>query len=255
MGFLKLKPSIGIEFDTYHNAFFGDPKEDHIAVLENGNISHKNQSFQPIILTENIEDCKYHAISLEWNAKKHILSMTLDGQQILQYKKDIVKEIFKGEHRLYWGLGAATGSDYNSHKVCFDNLEMVPAGTIQQFSKLIEVNLKRGNFVPLDHVTFEGSQLISDISTNIQLEKLVNFLKDNTDKHLDIFGHVHESSNDQDLSMKRARILKKYLVSKGIEEDRLKSIGLGSQYSRKKLDLRKGLSNTRIEIYLFEPLP
>jgi len=181
--------------------------------------------------------------------------LTLDGKQIFQYKKDIVKEIFKGEHKLYWGLSAATGSDYNSHKVCFDNLEMVPVGIIQQFSKLTEVNLKRGNFVPLDRITFEGSKLTTDISTNIQLEKLVNFLKDNTDKHLDIFGHVHESSNDQDLSMKRARVLKRYLVSKGIKEDRLKSKGLGNQYLRNKLDLRKGLSNTRIEIYLFEPLP
>jgi len=55
--------------------------------------------------------------------------------------------------------------------------------------------------------------------------------------------------------VKRAEAIKNYLVSKGIKEDRLISKGVGSHYLRGKRDLLKGLSNTRIEIYLFQPLP
>lgn len=255
MGYLKLTPSLGIEFDTYQNIRFGDPKEDHVAVLENGNINHQEQNNKTIALEKNIEDCEYHSVIFEWNAKRAVLSITLDGKQILQYEKDIIQDIFKGEHRVYWGVSAATGSDQNSHKICFNNLEMEPAGIIQQFTKKVEVGLKKGNFVALDHIAFEGDRLLFDTATNIELEKLLNFLRSNENKHLDIFSHVHESDNDQDISLKRATAIKDYLVSNGINEDRLKSKGLGSQYLRSKRDLKRGLSNTRIEIYLFEPLP
>lgn len=255
MGFLNLIPSLGIEFDTYQNLRFGDPLEDHVAVLENGNINHNNQSNKPITFSKNIENCDYHSVTINWKSEQAVLSITMDGNLILQYEKDIIQDIFKGEHRVYWGVSAATGSDHNSHKICFNNLEMEPAGIIQQFERKIEMGLKKGNFVALDGIAFEGDRLLFDSETNIELEKLLNFLKSNESKHLDIFSHVHDSDNDQDISMKRAIAIKEYLVSKGIKEDRLKSKGLGSQYLRKKKDLKKGLSNTRIEIYLFEPLP
>ena len=255
MGYLNLTPSLGIEFDTYQNIQFGDPKEDHIALLENGKINHHNQVNKPITLLKNIEDCEYHAVTLEWNAKQAVLSITLDGKEILQYEKDIIQDIFKGEHRVYWGVSAATGSDKNSHKICFNNLEMESAGMIHHFVRPIEMGLKRGNFVALDQIAFEEENLVFDATTNIELEKLLNFLRSNTEKHLDIFSHVHDSANDQDISMQHATALKEYLVSKGIKEDRLKSKGLGSQYLRTKKELKRGLSNTRIEIYFFEPLP
>ena len=255
MGYLKLTPSLGIEFDTYQNATFGDPKEDHIAVLENGNIKHQNQDNKPIIRVKNIEDCDYHSVILEWNASQSILTLKLDGKEIIKYRKDIVQKIFKGQSSVYWGISAATGSDHNSHKVCFNTIEMEPAEVIHQFTKMIEVLLKRGTFIALDQISFEKSDLAADNATNVEVKKILNFLENNKDKHLDIFAHVHNSGNDQDLSIKRAIALKEYLVSKGIKEDRLKAKGLGNKYLRSNRDIRKGLSNTRIEIYLFEPLP
>lgn len=255
MGFLRLKPSLGIEFDTYHNIRFGDPINDHVAILENGQINHNDQVNKPVSLAENIEDCQYHPLIIDWNSTNQLLSVTLDGKQIIQYKKDIVNEIFNGEHRVYWGVSAATGSDHNTHKICFNKLRVKPAGIIQQYSRRVEQDLNKGNFVVLKNLHFEGEDFLSNTGTRIALEKLYNFLRNNTDKHLDIFSHVHDTSNDQDLSMKRATALKEYLVNKGIKEDRLISKGVGSQYLRSKRDLKKGLSNTRIEIYLFNPLP
>lgn len=255
MGYLSLKPSLGIEFDNYQNLIFGDPKNDHVAVLENGNINHRTQINKPYVLAENIEDCDYHSVMLEWNATKFLLTITLDGKKIIQYEKDIIQKIFGGEHRVYWGISAATGSDHNSHKVCFNNLEMTPAGIIHQFSKTRENMLNRGNFMTLDQIVFKGDDLVFDSATKIELEKLLNFLKNNKTKNLDIFSHVHNSNDDENHSIRRASNLKKYLVRKGIKEDRLIPKGVGSQYVRSKRDLKKGLSNSRIEIYLFEPLP
>ena len=255
MGYLNLKPSLGIEFDTYQNIQFGDPQEDHIAVLENGAINHRAQLYKPIALEKNIEDCDYHSVVLEWNATQFLLTITLDGKQLIQYEKDIIQKIFGGAHRVYWGISAATGSDHNSHKVCFNNLEMTPAGIIHQFSKTVENKLKRGNFIALDELAFNGDDLIFNTTTKVELEKLLNFLKNNNTKNLDIFSHVHDSTDDENLSIRRARALKNFLVDKGIKEDRLIPKGVGSQYVRSTRDLKKGLSNTRIEIYLFEPLP
>ena len=55
-------------------------------------------------------------------------------------------------------------------------------------------------------------------------------MNDNPDLYLDIEGHTDntgESNYNQTLSDKRANAVKKYFISKGIEEKRLTSKGFG----------------------------
>ena len=55
--------SIGIEFDTYRNTSQGDPVNDHIAWLTNGDVNHGVN----YVDMGNIEDGKEHLFKFIWN--------------------------------------------------------------------------------------------------------------------------------------------------------------------------------------------
>ena len=64
----------------------------------------------------------------------------------------------------------------------------------------------------------------------IELDKLVRILKDNPTVEIQLFSHTDSRGDDQynlDLSDKRARAVVTYLVSRGIDKDRLTYQGMG----------------------------
>lgn len=105
-----------VEFDTYQNLqpwwFTGDPVEDHIGFMSQGNAFHNSPSalLPPIPLAQNIEDGIYHSAVFNWNATTKTMTVTFLGQNYV-YSGDIVNTIFGGNPVAYWGFTAATGSD------------------------------------------------------------------------------------------------------------------------------------------------
>jgi Bacterial lectin len=122
LGFGGVKPSIGIEFDTYQNGNQSDPVFDHVAIISNGIVNHSNATNlagpKSIGSGGNIEDCQFHDFRVLWDAKKKKLELFLDCQPILDYTGDIVKNIFNGDPLVYWGFTAATGGAVNEQKIC-----------------------------------------------------------------------------------------------------------------------------------------
>ena len=147
IGFQGITPSIGIEFDTWQNDQFADPFEDHIAIIQNGNLSHlpgnNNNLAGPVSAsasTGNIEDCAYHELLVRWNANTLTLTVFFDCEERLSYTGNIVEEIFNGDPEVFWGFTSATGGANNRHEVCFsyttflDQLEDVvvcPGGQVE----------------------------------------------------------------------------------------------------------------------------
>jgi gliding motility-associated-like protein len=122
LGFGGVKPSIGIEFDTYQNANQSDPVYDHVAIISNGIVNHSSATNlagpKSIGTGGNIEDCQFHDLRVVWDAKKKKLELFLDCSPLLSYAGDIVKDIFKGDPLVYWGFTAATGGAVNEQKIC-----------------------------------------------------------------------------------------------------------------------------------------
>lgn len=120
-----------IEFDTYQNLQWnfttGDPVEDHIGFMSQGNAFHNNPSTAlsaPYPLSQNIEDDQYHDAKFEWDATLHKMTLTFLGQTFV-YSGDIVTTIFGGNPTVFWGFTGATGSDISlsgatqsSQRVC-----------------------------------------------------------------------------------------------------------------------------------------
>ena len=125
IGFGGLRPSIGIEIDTWLNYHLNDPREDHVAIMANGQVGHHNDLAGPTPIP-NIEDCRRHQLAIRWNPAAQRLSVELDKQEVIAAQADLVSAIFQGNDVVYWGVTAATGRYNNFHEVCFDRLSMAP---------------------------------------------------------------------------------------------------------------------------------
>ena len=123
LGFQFVRPSIGIEFDTWQNFNLSDPAYDHIAIIRNGDVDHgsNNTLAGPVQALENdpnIEDCQYHNVRVVWDAQTHRLEVYLDCSLRLSYQGDIVTNIFGGIPFVYWGFTSATGGSSNVQQIC-----------------------------------------------------------------------------------------------------------------------------------------
>ena len=126
IGFAGLRPSVGIELDTWLNEHLNDPIEDHIAIMANGRVGHYNDLAGPLPIP-NIEDCKQHRLAVRWDPQEQILSVELNYDEVISADVDLVNDIFNGQEQIFWGVTAATGRYNNYHEVCFDRLSFSPA--------------------------------------------------------------------------------------------------------------------------------
>ncbi|HVG10275.1 MAG TPA: Calx-beta domain-containing protein [Thermoanaerobaculia bacterium] len=117
LAYQNVKPSIGVEMDTYDNGTgggFADVSADHIAVNENGTLDHRGG----MVKMPNLEDGKEHVLRLIWNGPGKTLDIHWDGAELLLYSKDVVSKIFAGNGEVYWGLTSASGYIGNEQYFC-----------------------------------------------------------------------------------------------------------------------------------------
>jgi len=80
------------------------------------------------------------------------------------------------------------------------------------------------------NILFEHAKYDLLTSSFLELDKLVEYLKDKNQECLTIEGHTDNSGTDffnQELSINRASTIKKYLAKKGIESSRITIVGYG----------------------------
>lgn len=121
MGFAGLRPSLGIEFDTYLNYHLNDPAEDHMAIMANGQTHHFSNLISPVLLG-NLEDGTRHVLRILWGPAEQLLQIFLQQELLVAFNKDIVGEIFGNNPFVYWGVTAATGRLSNNHEICIKKL-------------------------------------------------------------------------------------------------------------------------------------
>jgi len=257
MGFAGLKPSLGIEMDTYENHYMGDPSFDHIAMMKNGSVRHNRELSKPIQLhplSGNVEDGKKYRVKIIWNPAGHNLKVYFDGHQRIDSYTDIVSEIFNNNSVVYWGFSAATGGSYNKQEVCLEKLDFT---TVDFFDSLEKKNLLSGENYVLKNVSFTtGRSELKEIS-NKELNKLVFLLKENKDLNIYVGGHTDSIGNaarNKSLSKKRADAVGKYLTEKGIDKNRIKLNGHGELFPKADNSTAEGRAkNRRVEVYLLKP--
>ncbi len=118
-------------------------------------------------------------------------------------------------------------------------------------------NIKKGVKYPLPGVNFEKSKTILVPGAESKLEGLLKYLKDNPKVKVEIAGHTDNEGNDQRLNQRlsefRAKVVANYFFNKGINSERLKTIGKGSSEPLVANDTEENKAkNRRIEIMIFD---
>lgn len=101
---------------------------------------------------------------------------------------------------------------------------------ISQPFKLTDTSVKVGQFQHLYHIHFELGSSNLQITGLLQLDSILQFLKNNPTVKIELGVHTDFRGDNKlnlDLSKKRASTLQKYLVDKGIDATRIKAIGFG----------------------------
>ena len=175
MGFGGLRPSLGIEIDTYQNYHLDDPEEDHIAFMVNGITHHAHSIAGPVRVnpTGNIEDGRIHLVKIDWDPAIHYLRIYIDHQLRLSMQQNLKENIFYGNPTVYWGFTAATGKRTNRQAVCIDKIEFLPPPPVlPALSRETLSSISAGKLVSLDLIEFAPGK--SDINPAIgkQLDQL-----------------------------------------------------------------------------------
>jgi len=124
LGYMDFGTSLGIEFDTWQNAEYGDPEYDHIAIEMNGEINHLtdlgnlSDFVQANIDNANVEDGEDHIVRIKWNPENTTLEVYFDCEFRIAAEVDLKNTIFSGNNLVYWGFTAATGGSVNLQTVC-----------------------------------------------------------------------------------------------------------------------------------------
>jgi len=117
IGYYGIDPSLAVEFDTWYNGDRNDPIEDHLAFMQDGDVTHGTpENSGPVYALPNIEDGLYHTATFTWNATAHTLTVQYLGMTYL-YTGDIINTIFGGNPYVYWGFTGATGAAINDQRV------------------------------------------------------------------------------------------------------------------------------------------
>ncbi|MEM1023536.1 MAG: L-type lectin-domain containing protein [Myxococcota bacterium] len=119
MGISGLSPSVAIEFDTYQNHHLGDPAEDHLGVVVNGDPFHSGA--KPVQL-RNLEDGQRHRLRIDWTPETGRLRVYFDDVQRLDVPGSMLEQVFGPKPILHWGMTAATGRLSNDQQICLEEL-------------------------------------------------------------------------------------------------------------------------------------
>ncbi len=257
MGFGELKPSLGIEMDTYQNYDLDDPEFDHMAIMTNGNLDHGNSDLQPVSILpnqRNIEDCKLHRIKIIWNPYAKEFQIFIDNHQRIIRQIDIVGNIFKGNPNVYWGFSAATGGSHNLQEICLEKLNFTEVAI---FDKKTKTQLLDGEIYSLKNVEFASGKSILKTDDLKELNRLVNLLKENKQMDIFIYGNTDSSGDakmNKIISQKRADEVAKYLRRNGIDKKRIKAKGYGERFPKESNGTVEGRKiNRRVDVYLVKP--
>lgn len=100
----------------------------------------------------------------------------------------------------------------------------------QKAQKEIKEVLEQGGTIVLNNVLFEFNSSTLTKRAEKTVDFLYNYMKDNTDSKIGIYGHTDALGNDgynQNLSNERAKSVRSYLHSKGISNSRMEYKGYG----------------------------
>ncbi|MGE0053215.1 MAG: galactose oxidase-like domain-containing protein [Hyphomicrobium sp.] len=125
LGAVGITNGLAIEFDTYNSgANFKDIAADHTNFFDT-DASLATRAITAAHNLGNIEDGRWHAVELSWNATTHTLSYTFDGAAAGTLTEDIAAAYFGSSNLVHFGVTGATGGLSNLQQVRFASVDAI----------------------------------------------------------------------------------------------------------------------------------
>ena len=142
--------NLSVEFDTKPGSSY-DITNDHSSLHINGNniagtntlgvtqstsYSYNDHSRRPINIVDldNIEDGKWKEFTFTWNALTKTITVDFEGEQIMTYEVDLVKDVLNGSELGYFGF-TASGNSSNDQRVYIKSICEVDASSGESIFK------------------------------------------------------------------------------------------------------------------------
>ena len=135
-----------------------------------------------------------------------------------------------------------------------DTLKVIQRDTIAFVDSTKEESFM---MVALPNVQFYTDQAVLLPSSSKELVTVAEYMVNNPEATAEIYGHTDSVGNDQhnmELSQRRAEAVKSFLVSLGVEPNRINAIGFGETRPKASNGTPEGrLMNRRVEMKLTQP--
>ena len=169
LGFEKLEPSIGVEFDLLTDPELGDPEFDHMTIFWNGDFNHDAGNGLPppqFILEDrqDLQDCLPHDLRFRWLPLATMLEVYVDCTLRLSYRLDIVNNIFGGRNEVFWGVTSSSRDEASTMIICPEFSEQLDILEDVSVCQGTEISLK----APITGQTYQWSPGIHLNDSTIQ---------------------------------------------------------------------------------------
>jgi outer membrane protein OmpA-like peptidoglycan-associated protein len=138
-----------------------------------------------------------------------------------------------------------------------ENIDLTQVNSYQELTKdLFLTPVEIGQSVKLNNIFFEQSSAKLLAQSYPELERLLRILQENPSIKIRLEGHTDVEGKPLDnlkLSQDRVDFIKSYLISKGIEKERISTLALGeSQPLTHNRDEESKKRNRRVELRILE---
>ncbi|MBX7124530.1 MAG: OmpA family protein [Cyclobacteriaceae bacterium] len=135
------------------------------------------------------------------------------------------------EIRLMPGAVYTVGAESPGYFPVFEKIDLSAEKDAARYLKdLTIVPVEVGQSIRLNNIFFESGRAVLKKESFAELDKVVKFLQENADLHIEIAGHTDNSGSaalNLQLSNARAKAVVDYIASKGIDKSRLVGKGYG----------------------------
>lgn len=173
----------------------------------------------------------------------------------LNSRKMVVQALstdFSGEFLICLPLGGSYALNVSKEGYLFysDHFDMEKQTSVTD-PLVLDIYLKKikiGEQIVLNNVFFETDSYVLKSISEVELQKIVAFLKLNPDTHIEILGYtdsVGKEDYNKELSGKRAKEVYQYLIHQGINANRLSFSGKGMADPVASNDTEEGRAKNR----------
>ncbi len=137
-----------------------------------------------------------------------------------------------------------------------DTIRFEEADSLQQTADFSLKPMKRGAKIVVENILFNSGKATLKPTSYSELDKLATLLLENNDIRIEVSGHtdnVGSAAINKKISKARALTVRNYLVTKGVEEERLEYEGYGFDQPIANNSTAEGRAqNRRVEIKVIE---